>query len=125
VDQAAEPIPPLSLDRQPTGGAHETKCGPSAIRRREAKGTVGAVAVVVVDVDAQDALELAAKIRIQSRHSRRTVPTKRSAITFAFGARIGVRMISRPSLRNTSSKVSVNLRSRFVDQEAQRALALR
>jgi hypothetical protein len=30
----------------------------------------------------------------QSRHSARTVRTKRSAIAFAFGARTGVRMIS-------------------------------
>lgn len=31
----------------------------------------------------------------QSNHSRRTVPTKRSATALAFGARIGVRMTRR------------------------------
>src|SRR6266540_2502061 len=40
----------------------------------------------------------------QSRHSARTVRTKRSAIAFAFGARTGVFTIRSPSLRNTSSK---------------------
>jgi hypothetical protein len=51
-------------------------------------------------------------IRSQSRQSRRTVPTQRSATAFAFGARTGVRMISTPALRNTSSKTRLNLLSR-------------
>jgi hypothetical protein len=40
------------------------------------------------------------------------VPTQRSANAFAFGARNGVRMISTPSLRKTSSKARLNLLSR-------------
>src|SRR6266542_1579749 len=47
-------------------------------------------------------------IRSQSRQSRRTVPTQRSANAFAFGARNGVRMISTPSLWKTSSKARLN-----------------
>src|SRR6266540_4092298 len=47
-------------------------------------------------------------IRSQSRQSRRTVPTQRSANAFAFGARNGVRMISTPSLSKTSSKARLN-----------------
>src|SRR6266567_2209165 len=46
-------------------------------------------------------------IRSQSRQSRRTVPIQRSANAFALGARNGVRMISTPSLRKTSSKARV------------------
>lgn len=48
----------------------------------------------------------------RSRHSRRAVPTNRSATAFARGARTGVRMTSVPSDRNTSSKFVVN----FVSQ---------
>ncbi len=51
-------------------------------------------------------------IRSQSRQSRRTVPTQRSANALAFGARNGVRMISMPSLWKTSSKARLNLLSR-------------
>ena len=40
------------------------------------------------------------------------MPTQRSANAFAFGARNGVRMISTPSLRKTSSKTLLNLLSR-------------
>jgi transposase len=49
---------------------------------------------------------------IRSRHSRRTVPTKRSAKAFARGALVGVRMMRMPSARKTSSKLEVNLVSR-------------
>jgi 8-hydroxy-5-deazaflavin:NADPH oxidoreductase len=52
------------------------------------------------------------RISSQSRHSARTVRTKRSAIAFAFGARIGVRTILICSLRKTSSKGPVYLLSR-------------
>src|SRR6266545_8122805 len=51
-------------------------------------------------------------IRSQSRQSRRTVPTQRSANAFACGGRNGVRMISTLSLRKTSSKPRMNLLSR-------------
>src|SRR6266540_5720667 len=52
------------------------------------------------------------KMRSQSRHSERAVRTKRSAIAFALGDRIGVLMISMPSLRKTVSKSRVKLLSR-------------
>src|SRR5438874_13570015 len=76
--------------------------------------------IVVVDVDAKDTFKLSAAadqepveaVAGQSRQSRRTVPTQRSANAFACGARKGVRMISTPSLRKTSSKARQNLLSR-------------
>src|SRR6266568_3935942 len=52
------------------------------------------------------------RISSQSRHSARTVRTKRSAIAFAFGARTGVFTIRTLSLRNTSSKGPLYLLSR-------------
>src|SRR5918995_208705 len=51
-------------------------------------------------------------IRIRSRHSRRTLPTQRSACAFARGAAIGARMTLIPSERKISSKPAVNLLSR-------------
>src|SRR6266508_1599244 len=51
-------------------------------------------------------------MRTWSRHSRRTVRTNRSANAFARGARIGVRRIRTPSVRNTSSNGPENLESR-------------
>src|SRR4029453_2827303 len=51
-------------------------------------------------------------IRRWSRHSRRTVPTQRSATALALGAWIGVRMTSAPAARQMSSKARVNLLSR-------------
>src|SRR5918995_6529800 len=51
-------------------------------------------------------------MRTWSRHSRRALPTQRSANAFAFGARIGVLTTSRPSVRKTSSKVPQNFESR-------------
>jgi hypothetical protein len=56
--------------------------------------SVGPVSVVVVDVDGRTCSScLRLVIRSQSRQSRRTVPTQRSANAFAFGARNGVRML--------------------------------
>src|SRR6266511_3797778 len=52
------------------------------------------------------------KIRSRSRHSLRTLPTQRSAWAFAFGAWIGVRTISMPSLRKMLSKARLNFVSR-------------
>lgn len=69
--------------------------------------------VVVIDVFDKHAIEMSATcINVQSRHSVRTVRTKRSAKALARGARTGVRITSVPSLRNTSSKVPENLASR-------------
>jgi hypothetical protein len=47
------------------------------------------------------------------------VPTKRSAIAFAFGARTGVLTTRMPSLTKTASKLRVNLLSWSADQEAE------
>src|ERR671936_1907770 len=52
------------------------------------------------------------RVSSQSRHSARTVRTKRSAKAFACGARIGVWITLMPSLRKTSSKAPLNLLSR-------------
>src|SRR5712691_4661934 len=49
---------------------------------------------------------------IQSRHSALTVRTQRSAKALAFGARMGVQMISVASEQKTSSKLEVYLESR-------------
>ena len=51
-------------------------------------------------------------MRTRSRHSRRIVPTKRSAMALARGALAGVGMIFIPSDRKTSSKPVVNFVSR-------------
>jgi len=51
-------------------------------------------------------------IRRWSRHSRRRVPMKRSAIAFARGARTGVLMMRMSAPVNTASNAVVNLRSR-------------
>ena len=51
-------------------------------------------------------------IRSRSSSSRRIVPTKRSAIAFARGARIGVLMILMSMAVKTASKAAVNLLSR-------------
>ena len=48
----------------------------------------------------------------QSRHSRRSVPTQRSATVLARGARIGVRTTRMPSEAKTTSNDRVNLASR-------------
>src|SRR5437762_3423858 len=76
--------------------------------------------IVVVDGDAKDTFKLSAAadqepveaVAGQSRQSRRTVPTQRSANAFACGARNGVRMISTPSPLKTVSKARLNLLSR-------------
>jgi hypothetical protein len=48
---------------------------------------MGPPTVVVMDIDAENVLELAAADDQQpSRHSRRTLPTRRSMWAFAFGA---------------------------------------
>jgi hypothetical protein len=53
------------------------------------------VAVVVLDEDAEHSLKVGRlRMRGQSRYSERAVRTKRSAIPFALGDRIGVLMIS-------------------------------
>jgi hypothetical protein len=61
---------------------------------------MGTMTVVVRDVLDQDLLEMRRpEMRSRSRHSRRMVPTKRSANAFARGARGGVLMTRTPSVR--------------------------
>jgi hypothetical protein len=77
------------------------------------QGAVRTVCVVVIDELAEHVLEVATvQDMSQSRHSRRTVPTKRSAIAFAFRARTGVLITSMSSLAKTASKSRVYLASR-------------
>jgi hypothetical protein len=67
------------------------------------------VAVVMRHEDVKRPLKmLVGQDQQQSRHSVRAVRTNRSATPFAWGARNGVRTISIPLLRNTSSKLAVN-----------------
>ena len=49
---------------------------------------------------------------MRSRHSRRALPTQRSACAFARGAAIGALISLSPSERKTTSKAAVNLLSR-------------
>ena len=82
-------------------------------RRGLVKRPVWSMGVVMIDVLGENGFELTRwKIRIRSRHSRRMVPTKRSAKALARGARTGVRMMRILSVRKTSSKLAVNLASR-------------
>ena len=61
--------------------------------------------VVVVDVDAEDVLKVAAVENQQPIQALRADSADEpSAIAFAFGARTGVFTIRIPSLRKTSSK---------------------
>jgi hypothetical protein len=71
---------------------------------------MGSRPVVVLRIPAED--ELHPKMRMWSRHSRRTDPTHRSATAFAFGARTGVLITVSPSVRKTSSKAPENFESR-------------
>jgi hypothetical protein len=110
VNEVAELVVPLD-----GGGwtAHDTKLLLGRLGRCEIQRAVRPMGVVVADEDAEHALEVApVDVRSQSRHSPRTVRTKRSAIAFAFGARIGVLTILMPSLAKTASKARVNLLSR-------------
>ena len=75
-------------------------------RRQLIQRPVWPVLVVVDEVLGEDRSRCRRpKISIRSRHSRRMVPTKRSAKALARGARTGVRMIRMPSDRKTSSKL--------------------
>ena len=81
----------------------------AAVRWCELERTMRPVFVVVLDVHAQDSLEVSAsEDEVRSRQSLRTVRTQRSANAFAFGARTGVRITSIPSVRKTSSKARLN-----------------
>ena len=73
-------------------------------RRRVGQAAVRPSLVVMLDVASQDANKLrAADDQQMVRHSRRTVPSHRSATAFALGACTGVRITSAPVERHTSS----------------------
>jgi hypothetical protein len=91
VDEAAEPVAAPDL-------ADRRRIWPLRFRRLQLERAMRPLRVVVVDEDAQHALEVAA-VKDQepvTRHSARTVRTKRSAMAFAFGARTGVFTIRMP-----------------------------
>jgi hypothetical protein len=118
VEQSAEKVAPAELQRMKRLCGHGIGSA-AAIRRSKVECSVWTLLVEVADVDAEDVFELAATEDQESiEHSLRTLPTQRSA--WAFGAWIGVRTISMPSLRKMLSKAGLNFMSRFVDQEARR-----
>jgi hypothetical protein len=71
-----------------------------------------AVSVDMVGVLAQHGGEVTGSGDQRSRHSRRRVPMKRSAIAFACGARTGRWMIRMSAPVNTALKTAVNVLSR-------------
>ena len=75
------------------------------VRRLERERAVRPVSIVVGGVEAEHVLEVAAvddQDPVEAFAAEGADPTL--GIGFAFGARIGVRMILMPSLRKTSSK---------------------
>jgi hypothetical protein len=86
------------------------------------------LAVVMVEIGPDYLFEVGGlRISRKSRHSARTVRTKRSAITFAFGDRIGVFTIRTPSLRRPVgciNSVSCCDCFVFVDQPAEEVASL-
>jgi hypothetical protein len=89
VDDAAESIAPADL------AAEWSRAFGLAVLRPQVDRAMRPCAGVVIDTDPEHMLEVAAvKDHSQSRHSERTVRTKRSGIAFAFGERTGVFTIS-------------------------------
>jgi hypothetical protein len=119
VDQSAEPVVSLDVVDRGWGVAGEGSQGSGL-----AEGVVRPMSVVV-------ALELAEygcgvswlMIRRRSRSSRRRVPTKRSAMALARGARTGVLMILMSVAVHTVSTVAVNLVSWSRIRNLRRGLA--
>lgn len=82
-------------------------------RRRVGQAAVRAALAVMLNVASQNASQmLAPTISSWSRHSRRTVPTQRSATALALGACTGVQLTWVPVARRTSSSILVSLASR-------------
>jgi hypothetical protein len=82
------------------------------LRSLQLERAVRPVLVVVLDVLAQDAFELAAvEYQQPDQALARTVLTNCSAMAFACGARVGVLTIRMPPLPNTASKESLYLLS--------------
>jgi hypothetical protein len=83
VDQATENIP---SDHRSRSNAEHRRRG-LGVWRPHVERAMRAVMVVVRDVAPQDDTEMTApKMRMRSRHSRRSDPTNRSANAFARGA---------------------------------------
>jgi hypothetical protein len=109
MDEAAEHIATPDLSRI---DLRRTPFPRLRLRNGQRQAAMRPLLVVVADVDAQQPQQVRRPTTsAQSRHSARTVCTHRSALAFAFGARIGVRITFAPSLPNTSSKGRVNLAS--------------
>jgi hypothetical protein len=107
VNEAAEAIAAADVGWV----ARWSRCGGWQSERMLIERPGRPVSVVVVDVGAKDASDVTS-VDDRSRHSRRIVPTSRSANAFAFGARTAVRTIWMPSLWRTASKAAVNFASR-------------
>src|ERR1051326_1710837 len=85
----------------------------STVRWDQTEAPVRSTAVVIIDEDLERVLKVpCVQINSQSRHSDRTVRTKRSAIAFASGVCTGVRTTRTPCASNTAAKRLVNLQSR-------------
>jgi hypothetical protein len=82
------------------------------LRRALLERSVGAMPVIVPGVFGEDRQQVTCVKDQHAVHSRRMVPTQRSAIAFARGARGGILMILMPIEVNTSSKPTVNLGGR-------------
>jgi hypothetical protein len=96
-------LPILADDGQPGGW----------IWRCKPERPVGTVAVVMLDIDPKDLLQVAAADDQQPfQHSVRTVRTQRSVYVFALGTRTCVTRISPPSEQNTSLQPRENFASR-------------
>jgi hypothetical protein len=97
VEEAAEPVSPEDVDGG-AGGSRGVAHGRALMH-----GSVRAVGVVVLRVLRSTTSRWRLPvIRMWSRHSRRRVPMKRSAIAFARGARTGVRMMRMSAPVNTA-----------------------
>ena len=84
-----------------------------SVRRLKPERPVGTVAVVMLDVDPQDLLEMASaddQQPVQALGADRADPALRVGVRL--GARTGVTSTSPPCERNTSSKARKNLVSR-------------
>ena len=93
---------------------HHAVCG-GCPRRMQLQAARGPEPVVMLHVLGQDRLQTRAypgsAANRQSRHSGRALEIQRSQRAFAFGARTGVRITSRPSALKTASNAAGKLLS--------------
>src|SRR6266508_1971621 len=119
VEEAVEQVASADSGRLLVADEGRSGCW---IRRLQPEGPVRPMGVVVLNVDLEGLLEVAAADDQQPRHSARTVRTQRSAWALALGARTGVSSTSAPSERMTSSKARVDLVSRSRSRNRMRRL---